>query len=517
MATKIASIDCKNNHGSRDYLFNYFIRFYQHYTSADGKQVYGDLTLWTGKSYKNQAEFERDLANADALINDCRKELLKDAAEQAIKGYRVKNLVVSLNRRDGYEVEALDARHLRMVARKHKSPATPPAGKSRALPKAWNITQDPEYPKALEAAFQAEVGHLRGRTKHLERIRWEQDQQHIANEFSRVADVWLKHEKGLGRIEDFLNRLLSRKLFEAHRLCLDIWGQAVHTTPLRFFKLFDISHYDLMTISPKHQNLLLSATDSFESLNTLLALNPYVCFQGDQLLSDSWVKGLTVESRRDAALMALMSGYARYQRLILADRFKSTEDQPIESSELAGKQYFERLAASTNLPFQQILDMMPDFGSKPSDAVGAYYRAEVDRMQDYGRNDLRIPRAISNFMPLRYSTDILSLALKARLLSTKVHQEYAGNSFMREQDNEYFGMMIRDSNANLEQILAVVKPMLIHKENFTQLQERGLAEAYLDAMSQEERDHHIKKGHIHPSLLSNPMDRVTVLEVDLGL
>lgn len=235
------------------------------------------------------------------------------------------------------------------------------------------------------------------------------------------------------------------------------------------------------------------------------------------MLSDSWVKGLADESRRDAALMALMSGYARYQRLILADRFKSTEDQPIESSELAGKQYFERLAASTNLPFQQILDMMPDFGSKPSDAVGAYYRAEVDRMQDYGRNDLRIPRAISNFMPLRYSTDILSLALKARLLSTKVHQEYAGNSFMREQDNEYFGMMIRDSNANLEQILAVVKPMLIHKENFTQLQERGLAEAYLDAMSQEERDHHIKKGHIHPSLLSNPMDRVTVLEVDLGL
>jgi hypothetical protein len=180
VATKIASIDCKNNHGSRDYLFNYFIRFYQHYTSADGKQVWGDLTFWAGKSYKNSAAFEKDLANADTMINDCRKELLKDAAEKAIKGYKVKNLVVSLDRRSGYEVEALDARHLRMVGRKHKAVATQPVGKSRSLPKAWNITLDPEYPQAMEAAFQAEVGHLRGRTKHLERIRYESDQHFIA-------------------------------------------------------------------------------------------------------------------------------------------------------------------------------------------------------------------------------------------------------------------------------------------------------------------------------------------------
>jgi hypothetical protein len=332
-----------------------------------------------------------------------------------------------------------------------------------------------------------------------------------------VADVWLKHEKGLSRIEDFFNRLLARKLFEAHRLCLDIWGQAVHAKPLRFSKLFDISQYALLTISPKHQNLLLSASDSFESLNTLLALNPYVCFQGDRLLSDNWVKGLADETRRDAAVVAMMSGYARYQRLILAERFKATEEQPIESPDLAAKQYFERLAASANLPFQQILDKMPDFGDSTSEVVGAYYRTEVEHMKSYGRYDLRIPRAVSNIGPLRYSSEILSLTLKARLLSTKVHQEYASNSFMREQDNEYFAKVIEDPNANFGQVFAVAKPTHIYKENFRQLEERGFAEAYMTAMSKEDRESHIKKGNIHPELLKDPMDRVLALEVDLGL
>lgn len=520
MATQTASIDCKNNHGNRDYLFRYFIRFYQHYTSADGKQVLSDLTLWTGKSYKEPSAFEKDLANAEALINDCRKDLLKDAAEKAIMGYKVKNLVVSLNRRDGYEVEALDARHLRMVGRKHKAGAIQLASKGRSLSHAWNITLDPEYPKALETAFQAEVEHLRGRTKHLERIPYHQDQSYIAVEFSRVAHLWIKHEKALERIEQFFGTLLNRKLFDAHRLCLDIWGQAVHSKPLRFFKLFDIGHYDHMSILPEHRNGALSATDSFESLNTLLAINPHVCFQGHQLLSDSWVKGLADESRRDAAVMALMAGYARYQRLLRADRFKAIVAQDGaagDSPELAGKQFFERIALSANLPFQQILDKMPDFGSKPTETVSTYYRVEVAHMRDNGRYDLRIPRAISNIMPLRYSSDILSLALKARLLSTKAHQEYVGNSFMREQDNEYFAKVIEDPSANLEQILAVVKPKLIQKENFKQLEERGFAEAYVAAMSKEDRQLHIKKGHIHPSLLNDPMDRVMVLEVDLGL
>lgn len=119
----------------------------------------------------------------------------------------------------------------------------------------------------------------------------------------------------------------------------------------------------------------------------------------------------------------------------------------------SAKVFFDLVAASAGMDFSALLDEIPDFGTEPSEPVRRYYANEIALAGSYGRLGLTIPRAISTITPVCYCEEMLSLALKARLLATPSHIAYATTKYPRDQDEAYFGKVITNPHTSLAQVV----------------------------------------------------------------
>jgi len=516
MATRQAAI-ISNDHRLRAKK-PHVLRFYQHFSRGGDDQILEDQTFWTEIVFASREMLDKAMVKPDKLIEDCRQELIANAADMHHRGYEVQDLVVSFDGVNGFEVEALDARHVRMALRKHDSLAVDrKAGKvEQRLKKAWKVSQDAQFGQGLEASFEASMQNLRPRTEHLKNLLW-LDEPKIVEQFLRVAHIWSQHEKGYGRIEEFFDALLKGGKFDAHRQCLGIWGEQIHAKPARFSKSFDIVE---MALNPRNitPNPRMTAADNPSLLNTYLALDPCACLaEGTNLLSDSWRASLKDDALRSAAVVALMSGCTRFQatmtRLSRGPDAQNVDPDPMKSA----KVFFDRVSASAGVDFNALLDEIPDFGAEPSDPVRRYYANEISLSGSYGRLNLTIPRAISTIMPINYCEEMLSLALKARLLATPSHITYATTKYPRDQDEAYFGKVISNPHTSLAQVVGVVDPQYMHKSNFKQLEHVTFGQAFVAQIPEKTRHELIAKGLIPLSLLTHEADIAMVLEVDLGL
>jgi hypothetical protein len=515
MATRSAPVICKENHvkASKPHV----LRFYQHFSFHESHdKVLEGQTFWTEFAFSSRAALDKAVAKPEAMIEECRQELLINAAQMQQKGFVLNDLVISFDGIRGFEVEALDARHIRMALRKHDA-WKPDAKPEKRLKNAWKVSQDERFPEIVAQGFQEYMQNLRPRSDHLSSLAWREEDV-MVEEFSKVAPIWSMHEKGYYRLENFFYRLISAKKFEAHRQCLSIWSELVHAKPERFFKSFDIVAMTHEGEEAGVNNPLIGSGDAFALINTYLALDPAECLaEGTNLLSGTWRASLGDPALRDAAVAALMSGYARHQRLgsRMGGRMDGFGGQT--SPDTVSKVFFNRVAASAGIDFQGLLDEMAPFGEQTSPTVGRYYSHEVNYMQDTGRYDLKIPSAITRLMPIAHCEEIFSLALKARLLSTKAHEVYVSNRYKLDQDEAYYNKVITNPNTSLSQILVAVHAPFMHASNFVQLAQSIHGKAFVERMSEEVRTEHISKGRIPPSLLSRESDIANALEVDLGL
>ena len=516
MATRQAAI-ISNDHRLRAKK-PYVLCFYQHFSRAGDDQILKDQTFWTEVMFASREMLDKAMDKPDSLIEGCHQELIAYAADMHHRGYEVQDLVVSFDGVHGFEVEALDARHVRMALRKHDSLALDrKAGKvEQHLKKAWKVSQDAQFGQALEVSFEACMQNLRPRTEHLKNLLW-LDESKIVKEFLRVAPIWSQHEKGYGRIEEFFGALLKDGKFGAHRQCLGIWGEQIHAKPARFSKSYDINE---LTLSPGEiiPNPQVTAADKPSLLNTYLALDPCACLaEGSNLLSDAWRASLQDESLRSATVVALMSGYMRFQTTIARRSRGQDAENAAPGPMKSAKVFFDLVAASAGMDFSALLDEIPDFGTEPSEPVRRYYANEIALAGSYGRLGLTIPRAISTITPVCYCEEMLSLALKARLLATPSHIAYATTKYPRDQDEAYFGKVITNPHTSLAQVVGVVDPNYMHKSNFRQLEQVDFGQAYVAQIPDKTRQELIAKGMIPLSLLTHEADIAMVLEVDLGL
>ncbi|MDT8925089.1 hypothetical protein RBE51_20065 [Pseudomonas taiwanensis] len=516
MATRQAAI-ISNDHRLRAKK-PHVLRFYQHFSRAGDDKILEDQTFWTEIVFASREMFDKAMVKPDKLIEDCRQELIANAADMHHRGYEVQDLVVSFDGVNGFEVEALDARHVRMALRKHDSPVVDRKATKveQHLKKAWKVSQDAQFRHALEVSFEACMQNLRPRTEHLKNLLW-LDESKIVEQFLRVAHIWTQHEKGYGRIEEFFEALLKDGKFGAHRQCLGIWGEQIHAKPERFSQSYNINE---LTLSPGAiiPNPQVTAADKPSLLNTYLALDPCACLaEGSNLLSDAWRASLQDESLRSAAVVALMSGCTRFQatisRLSHGPNAQNVDPDPMKSA----KVFFDRVSASAGVDFSTLLNEIPEFGEEPADPVRRYYANEISLSGSYGRLGLTIPRAISTIMPIGYCEETLSLALKARLLATPSHIAYATTKYPRDQDEAYFGKVITNPHTSLAQVVGVVDPKYMHKSNFKQLENVPFGQAFVAQIPDKTRHELIAKGYIPLSLLTHESDIAMVLEVDMGL
>lgn len=527
MTIHIAPITAQSSYRWSDPKFTQHFRVYQMYRQANNPAatIREQDTFWCGESFTTAGAMEKALGD-DKTLQYIESELRREALEKKWEGMDVASTVVAFypNWDRGYAIDNLDSRHLKRAFKHHLSDPKPGIGKKPHL--AWNITKSEGWKQAVDAFCQEKMQNLRHRSNHLEHLIWRQEDV-IKEEFAKVAGIWFDKSKGLERVGDFFLGLLGNKSFEAHRQCLEVWGQVLARKPEAMFTNLRVGLTSDNRFKPGDVNPLITAKDSFETLNTLLAMYPDTLLSGKDLLSDSWIKGLSDPEKRDAAMVAILSGYARYQKKVIHHEYtqhsyEDRRDGKTRSDEAICIEFWRRLDHATGMSLEDLLGKMGDFPEGSSKTVSVFFMQQVKaNNQSMGYDKCPQPIALQSAreLYLRYVPQALDVLMKSGLLS---HPAFAGHYVSKveqDQDRDYFMRIINHPFATLEQIKAVMPYDRFTRVEMSELEESDpkLARDYVDGMKDDELRLQISRNNIPARFLPKGKHRDDVLSTDLGL
>lgn len=519
--TPIESAPVSHHH---DFKYSHHVRVFQMYAFHGRPDVIVPQdTYWTGKSYASEAALRRDLADKsfpDTLV----KDLEKEALEMHFKGFKVVKTVVAFGSpwKEGYAVDSFDARHLKRAYAHHKASPKPNVGSKPHL--AWNVTKQEDWGQKMDAAFIDHIQYLRPRTRHLEGIAHFSSESKIVAEFEKAAPVWLVKGKAYERIGDFFLTLMERKKYDAHRECLDVWGSLILHRPEALYSHFRVGITHSQNLIRGDINPVIQCTDEFETINTLLAMFPDTCLAGDQLLSSSWLNGIKYPEFRDAGMIALMAGYARYQKKVYHYEYCKAQRAglPIVTEESICSEYFRKVAASAGVELNKLLSYMGDFPEGGSKAVNKFF-SDLTKGANEGMGYNKYPQPIgytaSKEMSLRLVPEPLDVMLKAKLMAHPDESGHHVSKVAQDQDRLYFTRLIHHPLITVDQLKNMMPYDRFVRADIDEMTRRdpALAQAYINDMSDEEMGAQIAKNNVPRQYINKSSHRDKLISVDLGL
>lgn len=380
----------------------------------------------------------------------------------------------------------------------------------------WNITQHPQYALEVEKLYEKRMGNLKNRTDELESLK---HQKGIVTSFQRQAPFWLYHGKSLDRVESFLQELCEKGRFDEHKACMQIWADALHAEPMRFFENFDYRNQSAKR--ERTTNFSFSATDSFELLNGLLALDPVRCLKVPGLLAGNWLAGAMDPDKRDLAVLAIFSGFTRYTH---HQSKHGHHDGHRVTAEEHGRNMFSDMARSMGESWSEVIARMPESPAKISPHLQRYYSKLVGEMPFYNLPPLPLPR-LFHYTDSPAPRELFTLALKTKLLGTPQHAKYvdriteykdAGRYSSQTEQNHYM-RMIQNQYSDVKQIRNVIIPYSLDADHILEMEKRGFASEYINSLKLEEREHLIREDVIPVRLLEKYTDKAIKFRVDLGV
>ncbi|RMT06292.1 hypothetical protein ALP54_03551 [Pseudomonas amygdali pv. lachrymans] len=527
MTIHVAPIVEHDFFGQSGHKLPYQFRVYQMYRQANKPDtpIVGEETFWWGNGYADQDELSKALGNPEIL--ECiTNELRRDALNRHWDGFEVASTVIAFDPewKQGYAFDSLDARHLKRALRHHLAEIKPNIGDKPHL--AWTITKSEGWGESVDAHFQDKIQNLRPRAQHLEAISHYPDHL-IAHEFSRTIEVWFEKGNGLERVGSFLLGLMQDGKFATHRQCLEMWGSTLLQKPETLFSNLRVSLIPGKPFNPGETNPLITPKDSFIALNTLLSLFPDACLSGQKLLGDTWLKALGKPDCRDASMVAILAGYARYQRSMGIHEsngftYQERKDGKGRSEESICTEYWQRLGDSAGVGLEGILSAMGEFpegGSKPVQAffqnliLSSYNRASYDS------HPQPIAMQCGKEHILQNVPQALDVILKARLLGHPDFTQHYVSKVPLGQDRDYFKRIIRHPFVTLEQIKAVMPYERFERGEMEELDavDPQMARAYVAGMTENQISLQIFRHNIPPKLLPPGKHRDDVMGTDLGL
>lgn len=376
----------------------------------------------------------------------------------------------------------------------------------------WNITKDPSYTMALEQEWEKRMKTLRFRTEHLGGLARLPDDK-LISEFSRAAPYWADQRTSIKRVEAFIFELQAKGRLLAHAGCMQAWGEAVHKKPSSFHAFFKVENFPQFVDRSGNvaTNRSFRANDSFEALNTYLAIDPLGCLEQSGLLSKNWVRGLAEADKRDAAIVAILSAFYRYgdQKDNHLPQGAYSQGRVAHATSL-----LHRISESAGISFVDIVKSMAPV-KKAAPAVNRFYGELVDyRMGTAGAS---IPTAISSLHSIMVAGGLFELAMHAKLFSTFAHSKVMSKGFKRDADESYYSWVIDSEFTALSEIKAIFEPEKLTAEHLASMHEKGLAVPYLKSLDEDTLVDVIGKGIVLPKYLSRASDRGKLLEIDLGM
>ncbi|KPC17064.1 hypothetical protein [Pseudomonas amygdali] len=527
MTIHSAPITAESSYRWSDPKFTQHYRVYQMYRQANNPAatIREQDTFWCGQSFTTAEAMEKALGD-DKTLEYIAGELRREALDKQWEGMEVASTVVAFypNWDEGYAIDNLDSRHLKRALKHHQSDPKPGVGKKSHL--AWNITKSDGWAQAVELYFQEKMQNLRNRTRHLENLTWHKDEKIVA-EFARVANIWFEKGKGLERVGDFFLGLLGIKRFEAHRQCLEIWGQTIGKKPESLYYNLRVGLTADQRLKRGEVNPLITPQDSFTALNTLLAMFPETCLSGTELLGDTWVKSLNDPENRDAAMVAILSGYARYQKKVgqyeyAQYSYEDRRDGKAPTEESICIEFWRRLGHSTGMDLKELLDHMGDFPEGGSKTVAAYIGHEIKATnQSMFADSYAQPIVMQSAkeMSLRYVPQALDVLMKAKLLSLPAYNGHYVSRVQQDQDRTYFMRVINHPYATLEQIKGVMPYERFTRAEIEEMEaiDPQLVRDYIAGMKESQISEQIAKNNIPAKYLTKGKHRDDLLGSDLGL
>lgn len=527
MTIHIAPITAQSRYRWSDPKLKQHYRVYQMYRQANNPAatIREQETFWCGQSFTTVESMEKALGDGKTL-EYITNELKREALEKQWEGMEVASTVVAFypNWDKGYAIDNLDSRHLKRALKHHQSDPKPGVGKKPHL--AWNITKSEGWQQAVEDQFLDKMQHLRQRSNHLENLVWHKDGR-LQQEFSKVAPIWFDKNKGLERVGDFFLSLMGAKRYEAHRDCLEIWGALLSQKPEALFNNLRVGLTSTNRFVRGQVNPLITPKDSFTTLNTLLAMYPDTCLSGKDLLSDSWVKALKDNENRDVAMVAILSGYARYQKKVshyeyANHSYEDRRDGKSLSDEAICIEFWRRLGHSVGMGVEELLSHMGKFQEGGGKTVAAFFVSSVKASnQGMSHDSCSQPIALqcARDIYLRYVPQALDVLMKAKLLS---HPAFAGHYVSKveqDQDRDYFMRIINHPFATLEQIKAVMPYGRFTRVEIEEMEavDPQLARDYIAGMKESQISEQISKNNIPAKYLTKGKHRDDLLGTDLGL
>jgi len=380
----------------------------------------------------------------------------------------------------------------------------------------WNITQHPLYALEMEKLYDKRMGNLKIRTDELESLK---HQKGVVTAFQRQAPFWLHHGKALDRVESFLQELCEKGRFDEHKGCMQVWAEAIHAEPMRFFENFDFRNQSAHR--ERTTNFSFSATDSFETLNGLLALDPVRCLKVPGLLSGNWLAGAMDPENRDLAVLGIFSGFTRYTK---HQEKHARHDEHRIGVEQHGHNMFRDMARSMGDSWSEVIAMIPESPAKMSPHLQRYYSKLVGEMQFYDLPPLPLPR-LFNYTDSPAPRELFTLALKTKLLGTPQHAKYLDritsmkgpDRYSSPTEQNHYMRMIQNEYSDVKQIRNVIIPYSIDADHIEEMEKRGFAKEYINSLKLEEREHLIVKDAIPVRLLEKFTDKAIKFRVDLGV
>lgn len=525
MTIHLAPIQSDSVRSRHDHSHLYHIRFFQMYANAHKPELIDERkSYWTGKSYLTETALHRDLADKQFCL-EMIANLKRDAIEKVQDGMVVIRTVVAFGSpwEEGYAFDKLDPRHLKRAYENYAH--KPVIGKKPHL--AWNPTKDEDWVEKLDEGRLVTLKNLKERTKHLEALTHKGSESEIAKEFAWIAPTWIEQRKGLERVGHFFLSLMIYGKHQAHRECLDVWGSLILKEPDRLYEHLCLSHTQSQVLKKGEANPEISAQDHFETINTLLAMFPDTCLSGNQLLSGEWLRGLQHEDFRDAAMIALLSGYARYQKMVYKhDSQKAARENPdattVVTEERVCQEFFRRVEASVGVDIETLLDRMGAFPEGGSRSVNTFFKLQLETRNEgmhYNKTPLPIALQAATARMLRLVPQPLSILLKANLMGHPAQSGAYVSKMPKDQDREYFERLIRHPRITLPQLKNMMPYSHFERVDIDLLEEINpqMAREYLAGMNKIDLKLQLSRGNVPVHLLTKGKHRDQALSTDLGL
>ena len=380
----------------------------------------------------------------------------------------------------------------------------------------WNISQHSQYALEVEKLYDKRMGNLKIRTDELESLK---RQKGIVTTFQRQAPFWLHHGKALDRVESFFQELCEKGRFDEHKGCLQVWADALHADPTRFFENFD---FRIQSAKPERTtNFSFCATDSFELINGLLALDPVRCLKVPGLLSGSWIAGALNPDKRDLAVLAIFSAFTRYTKH--KEKHAHHEGHRV-SVEEHGRNMFSDMARSMGESWSEVIARLPESPAKMSPHLQRYYSKLVGEMQFYDLPPLPLPR-LFNYTDSPAPRELFDIALKTKLLGTAQHAKYLdriiqfkdADRYSSQTEQNHYTRMIQNEYTDLKQIRNVIIPYSLQDHHIADMEKRGFVSEYIKSLKPEEREHLIHKDAIPGRLLEKLTDKAIAFRNELNV